>query len=312
MSRMELRPQPDWQRLIDGIHAELASERGCGEIAAYIPPLASIDPRQFGIAVATADGRVFGVGDADTRFSVQSISKVFTLALALRHSGDALWQRVGREPSGNRFNSLVQLEFERGVPRNPFINAGALVVTDVILACLADAKRSVLELVRTQSGAGDLEFDAEVARGERETGHRNRAMAWLMKDLGNLRHDPEQLLDAYFHHCALSMSCVELARAGLFLARAGRSADGEPFIDADHSKHINALMLTCGTYDAAGDFAYRVGLPAKSGVGGGILAIRPRQFAACVWSPGLDAAGNSLLGARALSMLVAQAGMPLF
>jgi glutaminase len=312
MRAMEARPQPDWQNLLDSVHTELASERGCGEVAAYIPPLAAIDPRHFGIAVATVDGRLFTAGDARKRFSVQSISKVFTLALALRHAGDALWQRVGREPSGNRFNSLVQLEFERGVPRNPFINAGALVVTDVILGCLADAKRTVLELVRGQSGSDDLQFDAEVARGERETGHRNRAMAWLMKDLGNLRHAPEQLLDAYFHHCALSMSCVEVAMAGLFLARGGRGADGVSVIDADHSKHVDALMLTCGTYDAAGDFAYRVGLPAKSGVGGGILAIRPRQFAACVWSPGLDAAGNSLLGARALSLLATRAGMPLF
>lgn len=312
MGVMETRVQPDWQTLLDSVHADLAGERGCGEVAAYIPALASIDPRHFGVAVATVDGRVFSAGDAGRRFSVQSISKVFTLALALREAGDGLWQRLGREPSGNRFNSLVQLEFERGVPRNPFINAGALVVTDVILGCLADAKRTVLELVRAQAGADDLQFDAEVARGERETGHRNRAMAWLMKDLGNLHHDPEQLLDAYFHHCALSMSCIELARAGLFLARAGRGTEGGQVIDADHSKHINALMLTCGTYDAAGDFAYRVGLPAKSGVGGGILAIRPRQFSACVWSPGLDAAGNSLLGARALALLTARAGMPLF
>jgi glutaminase len=309
---MEPRSQPDWQQLLQAIHAELEAERGSGEVARYIPPLAAVDPRKFGLAVATADGRVFAVGDAHERFSVQSISKVFTLVLALRHAGDALWQRVGREPSGNRFNSLVQLELERGVPRNPFINAGALVVTDVILACLADAKRTVLELVRAESGAADLDFDAEVAAGERASGHRNRAMAWLMKDLGNLRHDPEQLLDAYFHHCALAMSCVELAEAGLFLARAGRGRGGSAVLDSDRSKHVNALMLTCGTYDAAGDFAYRVGLPAKSGVGGGILAIRPRQFAACVWSPGLDAAGNSLLGARALALLGERAGMPLF
>ena len=304
----------DWQGLVDGIARDLAADvaAGAGEVARYIPALAEVDPHRFGLAVATADGRVFAAGDAGTRFSIQSISKVLTLALALRNAGDALWARVGREPSGTRFNSLVQLEFERGIPRNPFINAGALVVTDVILEVLEDAKRTVLDLARALAGAPDLAYDAAVAEGERATGHRNRAMAWLMKDLGNLRHDPERVLDAYFHHCALAMDCRELARAGLVLAREGRGPDGGAVLSPAQSKHVNALMLTCGTYDAAGDFAYRVGLPAKSGVGGGILAVLPRQFSACVWAPGLDPAGNSLLGARALAMLSARSGLSLF
>lgn len=302
----------DLGALLREIVQELEVERGCGEVARYIPPLARVDPRQFGMALVECDGTCHVAGDAMTRFSIQSISKVFSLTLAMQHVRDDLWLRVGREPSGTRFNSLVQLEHERGIPRNPFINAGALVVTDMILECLADAKQTLLDLVRQLSGAMDAAFAEDVAQEEAATGHINRAMAWFMKGLGNLKGDPDAVLDAYFHHCSLSLSCLELARAGLYLARRGNALDGTCVLSPRATQRINAMMLTCGAYDAVGDFAYRVGLPAKSGVGGGILAVLPGHYSVCVWSPGLDAAGNSMLGIRALERLTERTGLSVF
>lgn len=302
----------DYSVLLQEIVSELAAQRGCGKVADYIPPLANVDPRQFGIALMELDGRMHVAGDADTRFSIQSISKIFALTLAMQHARDDLWQRVGREPSGNPFNSLVQLERERGIPRNPFINAGALVVTDVILEVLADAKQTLLGLLRQLADAPDADFDRGVAKGEARSGHRNRAMAWFIKSFGNLRGDPDAVLDAYFHHCAVALSCRELARAGMYLAHRGCTLDGTCMLSPTQTQRINSLMVTCGAYDAVGDFAFRVGLPAKSGVGGGILAVLPGHFSACVWSPGLDAAGNSMLGTRALELLTSRTGLSVF
>ncbi len=302
----------DYAALLQEIVAELSVQRGCGRVADYIPPLANVDPQQFGIALMQLDGRMHVAGDADTRFSIQSISKVFSLTLAMQHARDDLWQRVGREPSGNRFNSLIQLEHEHGIPRNPFINAGALVVTDVILEVLADAKQTLLDLVRQLAEAPDAGFDEAVAEAEDATGHTNRAMAWFIKSFGNLQGDPEAVLDAYFHHCAIALSCRELARAGMYLAHRGCTLDGTCMLSPTRTQRINSLMVTCGAYDAVGDFAFRVGLPAKSGVGGGILAVLPGHFSACVWSPGLDAAGNSMLGIRALELLTERTGLSVF
>ena len=302
----------DLSLLIEQIVADLAPERGCGLLASYIEPLRRVDPRSFGLALCSVSGECFHAGDAEQRFSIQSISKVFALTLAMQHARDDLWHRVGREPSGNRFNSLVQLEHERGIPRNPFINAGALVVTDVIVEYLSDAKRSLLELLRGAACAEDIGFDEEVAAAERDTGHTNRAMAWFIKSFGNLHRDPEAVLDAYFHHCSVTMSCVELARAGIFLANAGCTPNGTCMLSPAKTKQVNSLMLTCGAYDAVGEFAFRVGLPAKSGVGGGILAVLPGKFSIAVWSPGLDAAGNSVLGGKALEQLTSRTGWSIF
>jgi glutaminase len=300
----------DYQTTLEEIFEEVRPCLGQGRVAEYIPELAGVPCGRFGMALQTIDGAVCGVGDWEERFSVQSISKVFTLTLALQLVGDALWERVGREPSGNPFNSLVQLERENGKPRNPFINAGALVVTDVILARLADAKGSVRALVRSLSGVGDIGFDRAVARSERRTGHRNAAMAHFLKSFGNLEGDPGAVLDAYCHHCALAMSCRELCGAGLFLANGGVGpAGGAPVLTPSQAKYVNSLLLTCGTYDAVGDFAYRVGLPGKSGVGGGILAVMPRHFSVCVWSPGLDEHGNSLAGSLALELFTTKTGI---
>jgi glutaminase len=300
-------------QLLEEIRGEVTGLIGQGRVADYIPELADVNPAQFGMALCTPAGDVHCSGDALTPFSIQSISKVFTLTLALQLVGEALWQRIGREPSGTPFNSLVQLEQEHGIPRNPFINAGALVVTDVIQSRLLDARGKLLEFVRGLCGNEAVDFDESVALSEQATGYRNAALANFLKGFGNLENGPAEVLDAYFHQCALSMSCLDVARAGLFLANGGTlPSTGERVIPATRTKRINALMLVCGTYDSAGDFAFRVGLPAKSGVGGGILAVLPGHFSVCVWSPELDASGNSLAGTRALELLTLRTGLSVF
>lgn len=305
---------PDLQKLIDGVYADLAVHRGEGDVADYIPQLARVDPLKFGLAVATVAGDVLTAGDAQEAFSIQSISKVFTLALALGKWGDALWQRVGREPSGTAFNSIVQLEQEKGIPRNPFINAGAIVVTDSLLAGHQprEALGEILRFLRFLTDDETVVVDQTVARSEQATGFRNQALANYMRAFGNLHHPVDLTLGVYFHQCAIAMSCAQLATAGLFLANGGRLIGGGSVVSRDRARRINALMLTCGHYDASGDFAYRVGLPGKSGVGGGILAIVPGQAAVAVWSPGLNANGNSALGSRALELLAQRTGWSVF
>ena len=300
-----------YQSILEQIHAEIAPTLPQGRVADYIPELAGVDPRKFGMAVCDTQGRVASVGDGDERFSIQSISKVFTLTLAMQHEGEQLWQRVGREPSGTAFNSLVQLEFEQGIPRNPFINAGALVVTDTLLSFVGDANDALLQLARSLSGADDVGYDAAIAASEAGHGYRNAALANFLKSFDNLHNEPADVLDAYFHHCALAMSCTELARAFLYLANHGQHR-GEALITPSQTKYINSLMLTCGTYDAVGDFAYRVGLPGKSGVGGGIVAVMPGTFSVCVWAPGLNASGNSLAGTLALQRFSELSGQSIF
>lgn len=303
----------DYQNILDTIAEEVEPLTWKGAVADYIPSLARVPLGQFGMCAVTLDGRQYSVGAADHRFSIQSISKLFALTQAFRMLGDALWERVGREPSGNPFNSLVQLEYEGGKPRNPFINAGALTVTDILCSRSVNAHVSILHFLRRLSGRNDIHFDQEVAASEAATGHRNAAMAHFMKSFGRIHSPVEVLLDSYFHQCAIAMSCRELAHAALFLANRGILPDsGEHLLTASAAKRISAVMLTCGTYDAAGDFAYRVGLPAKSGVGGGILAVVPGEMAVCVWSPGLDTSGNSLAGGMALERFTTLAGNSIF
>jgi glutaminase len=303
----------DYQNILNAIAVEVEPLTREGRVADYIPSLARVPLGQFGMCAATLDGRYYSVGAADQRFSIQSISKLFTLTQAFRLLGDALWERVGREPSGNPFNSLVQLENEAGKPRNPFINAGALVITDILCSHSVNAPASILHFLRRLSGSADLQFDREVAASEAATGNRNAAMAHFMKSFGRIRSPVEVLLDSYFHQCSIAMSCRELATSALFLANRGvLPVSGEHLLTASEAKRISAVMLTCGTYDAAGDFAYRVGLPVKSGVGGGILAVVPGEMAVCVWSPGLDACGNSLAGGMALERFTTLAGNSVF
>ena len=305
----------DLQALVNDIHKEIAARTERGKVADYIPPLAEVDPAHFGIAVTTVDGEEFVAGDADTPFSIQSVSKVFTLTLALGMVGDRLWNRVGREPSGTGFNSIVQLEREEGKPRNPFINAGAIAVADVLLAGHQPKETigEIVQFVRFLAGDESIVIDQRVARSETETGFRNFALAQFMRAFGKLDHPAEHVLGVYFHHCALAMTCRQLSRAGLFLAAGGHNmATGRTVVSPGRARRINALMLTCGHYDGSGDFAYRVGLPGKSGVGGGILVVAPGKASIAVWSPGLNESGNSLLGSQALEMLAQRTGWSIF
>jgi glutaminase len=284
-------------------------------VATYIPELARVSPAHFGIAVVDADGKVSSAGDCDVPFSIQSISKVFTLTLALGKAGDRLWKRVGREPSGSPFNSIVQLENERGKPRNPFINAGAIAVTDLILSGHQprEALGEILRFMRFLADDAEISIDETVAASEARTGFRNRALANYMKSFDLLDNPVDHTLGVYFHHCAIAMSCRQLATAGRFLAYRGiNPATGMSVVPSERARRINAIMLTCGHYDGSGEFAYRVGLPAKSGVGGGIFAIVPGRASIAVWSPGLDAAGNSHLGRLALEALSAKMGWSIF
>ena len=295
--------------------AAIAPQIGSGRVADYIPALARIEPQKFGIAVVDLKGRVTALGDAYDSFSIQSISKVFTLTLALGQRGDDLWKRVGREPSGSPFNSIVQLEQERGIPRNPFINAGAIAVSDVVLGSgnAAAAIEEITAFIRELAEDPAIEVDQEVAASEKETGFRNAALANFMRGFANLENPVEHVLDVYFNQCAIAMNCVQLARSALFLAAGGRDpVTGQEIVSAERARRINALMLTCGHYDASGDFAFRVGLPGKSGVGGGILAVVPNHCAIGVWSPGLNANGNSLAGTRAGEYWATKAGWSVF
>lgn len=312
----------DDERLREAGEAALEAGRAAasdGEVASYIPALSKAAPEAFGLVLSgTGDTEEHAFGDADVPFPIQSISKVFALTLAMREvdSADgvarALWSRVGREPSGDPFNSLVQLEHESGVPRNPMINAGALVVHDVLLDHCDDAGGSLLELLSELAGE-QLEVDQEIARSERDHQHRNRAMAHLMADFGNLRHPVEEVLEGYVAACAISMTTRQLARAVRFLAADGVDPDdGTQVIGGRMSRRVNAIMLTCGTYDAAGEFAFRVGLPCKSGVAGAIVGVVPDRMGVCVWSPPLGSTGNSTGGLAALDELTTQLELSVF
>ena len=292
----------DYQQILEGIYQDIKVYSTEGKQADYIPALARVNPEQFGMCLRLTNGREFTVEDADTRFSIQSISKVFALAMAMSLKGESIWERVGKEPSGTAFNSLVQLEFEKGFPRNPFINAGAIVIADVLMSELTDAGTTFLDFVRDISGNKTITYDREVARSEREYGFLNAAIANLLKSHGRIVNDLEEVLAFYFRMCSVTMSCRDLARA--FLA----FTNVEPFnycgfpLTSSQIKRLNAVMQTCGFYDEAGEFSYLVGLPGKSGVGGGIAAVCPGRYAVAVWSPRLNPKGNSVMGMKALEL----------
>lgn len=302
----------DYQQVLEEVYQANLPTADSGEVADYIPALACIDPLKFGIAIETVAGECFAVGDAQEKFSIQSISKVFNLVLGMKLAGDGLWQRVGMEPSGNPFNSLIQLEYENGIPRNPFINAGALVLVDVLLDHLTTPNADMLAFVRTLR-CSNIVYNEEVAASEKATGYTNIALANFMKAHGNIHHDVDDVLDVYFHQCAIEMTCAGLARSLLFLANGGVvPSTGERILSRSQAKRVNAVMLTCGFYDEAGKFAYRVGMPGKSGVGGGIVAVIPGELAIAVWSPGLNERGNSVAGMNALEQFTTLTGMSIF
>lgn len=303
--------EPDIDELLHRIVSSAKAAPRKGDVATYIPELASADPSKFAVSVCMANGKQHSAGDYTMPFSIQSVSKVFTLAIALGRVGESLWQRVGREPTTNAFNSLQELEARNGIPSNPFVNAGAIVTTDVVLAgsSPAEALAEILHFVRTAAEDADISIDPSVAKSENLSGHKNWALAHVLSAYGNLMHSCELTLGTYFHHCAIVMSCEQLARSGRFLA--GFDSRSR-LVRASSVRSINALMLTCGHYNGSGEFAYRVGFPAKSGVGGAILAIVPGKASVATWAPGLDNHGNSLLGTVALEELSNAMGWSVF
>lgn len=303
----------DIGEILEWVGQRAAKHRGKGRVAGYIPALKRVSKNKFGMAVCTLRGDEYLFGNAEELFSIQSISKVLTLAMALDNVGAKLWTRVGREPSGTAFNSLMQLERENGIPRNPFVNAGAVVVTDVLTQHSAKPKDDVLAWARKLSGNPQIKYDMDVAKSERETGDRNRAIAYFLKTHGNLRSEVEDVLDVYFHQCSIAMSCLDLARAFLPLANAGRSLENaKSLMPPRRVKRINSLMMTSGVYDGAGDFAFRVGMPCKSGVGGGIAGVIPGVLSLCVCAPELDKIGNSLVGTKALELFTTKTKLSVF
>ena len=303
----------DYQAIFQEIAAELEKIEDLGQVATYIPELGNVDPNKLGIHLITTENKQYSYGDYSEKFSIQSVAKVLSLTLALKIEGGKLWSRVGVEPSGSAFNSLVQLEYEKGIPRNPFINAGAIVICDILVSCLAKPKHDLLEFIRGITGNSGIEYCAEIAESERRTGFRNYALANFMKGFGNLHNDIEAVLDLYFNLCSIKMSCQELAQTFLFLASEGVSPAGNTtIVTPRRSKRINSIMQMCGFYDEAGEFAFRTGLPGKSGVGGGIVAIHPGKFSIAVWSPKLNAKGNSYKGMKVLEAFTSKINSSIF
>jgi glutaminase len=304
----------NYQKILHEIEAEIQPFFSQGNVASYIPALANIDPNQFSMAICMFDGTTYGVGDINKKISIQSISKIFTFTLALNYYGKELYKRVGHEPSGDPFNSLVQLEYENGIPRNPFINAGAIVTADSLVSIYKDETfNQILDFIKIVTNSEDINYDEEIFQSELEHGFRNFALINMIKSYGNIQNSIEDVINTYFKQCSIMMSPKELAKSMLFLANHGiNPLTNEQIITESKAKRINSLMLTCGHYDASGDFAYKVGLPGKSGVGGGIVAIVPNKMAICVYSPKLNNQGNSLIGTIALELFTTKTGLSIF
>jgi len=306
----------DYQKILEEIEKDIAPELKRGKVADYIPALAEVDPNQFAMTITLENGQQFSVGKSQEQFSIQSISKVLAFSLAIDIYSKSLYKRVGVEPSGNPFNSLVQLEYESGVPRNPFINAGAIVVVDALMSHFGgdySALEKVMNFTREISGNSEIKFDTLVATSEMEHASRNLSLAYLMKSFKNFDNDVTEVVRTYFKQCAIYMNTKDLSRAMMYLAFKGKDPiSGKQFLTEAQAKRINALMLTCGHYDASGEFAFHVGLPAKSGVGGGIVAVVPNIMSVAVWSPRLNKYGNSHVGTLALELFTTKTGLSIF
>ena len=299
--------------IIKNIYSKIKNIKDEGKVANYIPELGCISAENFGISISKIDKENYGIGDFEKKFSIQSISKILSLTLAYKLEGEKLWERVDVEPSGNPFNSLLQLEADLGKPRNPFINSGAIVVCDVLLSHLKNPKEDFLNFCREITNNNSLNFNEKVAQSEKDTGFRNVALCNFIKSFGNIKNNVDQVLDFYFHICSLEMSCKELTQIFLFLADDNFTTHkGERIVSMSQAKRINAIMLTCGFYDESGEFAFRVGLPGKSGVGGGIIAIHPDKYCITVWSPKLNENGNSFKGMLFLEEFTTQTASSIF
>ncbi len=302
-----------YDKIFSSIFQELSKIDDIGEVADYIPELALVDPNSFGVQLTTIDGDEFVFGDSDVRFSIQSIAKVFSFVLAYSHLKSDIWKRMDLEPAGTPFNSLVQLEHDKGIPRNPFVNAGAIVVCDMLVSELESPKETVLSFIHDLVGENQIQFNPVVELSERSNGFRNFALVNLMKSYGNINNDIDKVMDLYFHICSIEMSCRELSKAFLFLANNGKVPfSGKRILSPSRTKRTNALMQTCGFYDEAGQFTFKVGLPGKSGVGGGIVAIHPERYVISVWSPRLNSKGNSYKGMLFLEQFTTETKLSIF
>lgn len=287
----------DYKKIFEDIYAGLSKVEDQGHVANYIPELSKVNPNRFGVQLSTIEGEKFAFGDSEVRFSIQSIAKVFSYVLAYSRIKSELWERVGVEPSGTAFNSLVQLESDKGIPRNPFINAGAIVICDILVSELKSPKEEVISFIRELTGIDTIDFNTSVAESERTSGYINMALVNFMKSFGNIHNDIHEVMDLYFHICSIEMSCMELSKSFLFLANNGVVPySGKRILSPSRTKRANALMQSCGFYDKSGQFTFKVGLPGKSGVGGGIVAVHPQRYCITVWSPRLNAKGNSYKG----------------
>jgi len=297
------------QDYLDQLHRTLASVTD-GQVAQYIPELAKADPAGFGIAIATADGQLYEVGDTRRPFTIQSISKPLVYGLALQDQGaEAVRAKVGVEPSGEAFNS-ISLEPGTGRPLNPMINAGAIATASLVAGATREQRLARVVATMSAYAGRPLSVDEAVAESERSTGHRNRAIGHLLRNCDILSGDPEDTLDLYFHQCAVQVDCRDLALMAATLANGGvNPATGQRAVRADCVGPMLSVMTTCGVYDFTGEWVWRVGLPAKSGVGGGILAVLPGQLGIGVYSPALDERGNSVRGVRACEAISRDLGL---
>jgi len=303
----------DYNNIIFTIYTSLEKLKKHGKVATYIPELAKVDPNKFGVHITTIDNQHFNIGDADEKFSIQSISKVLSLTLAYKKIGEKIWERIGVEPSGTSFNSLIQLEYDNGIPRNPLINAGAIVICDILVSYFEDPKTEFLNFLREISGNPLIDFCSRIADSEKQTGYKNVALINLMKSFNNIKNDIDVVMDFYYNLCSIEMTCKELSRTFLFLTTDGIDPiTHKKIISESKSKRINAIMQLCGFYDEAGEFAFKVGLPGKSGVGGGIVAIHPNQYSIAVWSPRLNKKGNSKKGMKFLEQFTTKTQLSIF
>lgn len=303
----------NYSEIITEIFNTVNAENCGGEVSGYIPELAKVDSAHFGVFLTTTNHFEFGIGSCYQKFSVQSVAKVLSLTLAYNILGEKIWERLGVEPSGTPFNSLVQLESDRGIPRNPFINAGALVICDILVSNLKNPLVDFLKFIRETSSIPDLTYSEKIAASEKSTGYRNIALCNFIKSFGNIKNHPDEVLDFYFHLCSIEMTCEELSKTYLYLANGGhRNPDRKPVLNSSQTKRVNAIMQTCGFYDESGEFTFKVGLPGKSGIGGGIIAIHPGKYSIAVWSPQLNAKGNSCRGMKFLELLTTKTKSSIF
>jgi len=303
----------NYKKIIEDIYLEVKNLDDIGSVADYIPELALVNANNFGVHITNTSKASFGVGDFDKKFSIQSISKLLSLTLAYKLEGEELWERVDIEPSGNPFNSFLQLETDLGKPRNPFINSGAIVVCDVLLSHLENPKEDFLNFCKEISNNTSLNYNEKVAQSEKDNGFRNIAICNFIKSFGNIKNDVAEVIDFYFYVCSLEMSCKELTEIFLFLANDHFiTTKGNRVLTMSQAKRINAIMLTCGFYDESGEFAFRVGLPGKSGVGGGIVAIHPDKYCIAVWSPKLNEQSNSYKGMLFLEKFTTRTASSIF